>query len=210
MSGCAKLPLELVLSTDDSGLYNKETGAWTWSGDLYWAVECLPDNQRSVADGTVPILGSFVEITNVPTFWDFCGSGNCLNTSRNFLVAFTFNPNSDDPNDYLQYVIDGSRITDRPRHSIVDADGKNLYIVFENLEKSANMPYLELWIRGASGPDSAVNVLNVSNHGESGGSGLKIVLIILAVLAGIALIFGMIWFGFTRFNRPKRMLGPPM
>lgn len=210
MSGCAKLPLELVLSTNDPELYSVDSGEWTWAGELYWAVECLPDNQRSVADNSVPQLGSFVEITDVPTFWDFCSSGKCLNTSRNFLVAFTFNPNSDDPNDYLQYVIDGSRITDRPRHSIKDSDDKNLYIVFEDLEKSANRPYLELWIRRASGPDSAINVLNTSNDNGGESKGLRVVLLILAVLAGIAAISGLLWFGFSRFNRPKRLLGPPM
>lgn len=207
MSGCAKLPLELVLSTNDPSVYEPSTGKWGWSGDLYWTVECLPDNQRSVSDGNVPNLDSFVAIDSIPMFWDFCSASNCVNNSRNFLIAFTFNPNSNDPNDYLQYVIDGARITDQPRHAIVDSAGKNLYIIFKDLEKSANMPYLELWIHATSRPEGAINTISVN---ETSKSNLKIVWIILAVIAGIALISVVGWFAYIKFPRSTRTLGPPV
>lgn len=147
MSSCAKNPVELVLATTDPSLYND--GSWTWSGVLYWAVECLYNGQSTVSDRVVPSIprNVYLPITENPTVWNYCKSQKCSRASKMMHVVFTFNPSSDNPMDYLQFVVDtGCSVTYFPRHSITDDSGEVMYIDISEVSKMIKEPYVEVWI----------------------------------------------------------------
>lgn len=146
--------VELLIATTDDNLYKDK---WLWSGILYFAINCLPDGQISVSDKVLPNinLSSYTPLIDTPQRWDYCKSRNCNLTSQTLQLVFTFKPDSTDPKDFLQYVINVNGIVnDSPTHSISDMNGRELYLNIVEISKLIRKPYIEIWIsRG-----------NIENH----------------------------------------------
>ena len=145
---CNNNPVELVLATSDSNLYDSSKNKWNWNGDLYWYVNCITSDS-SVIDSIVPNISAekYEIIKTSPTIWDFCKSSNCGGHTDFIHVIFTFKPGSTDPNDYLQYAVDiNCSVTIFPQHDIRDANGKSFYIEISQVSTMTRKPYVELWI----------------------------------------------------------------
>lgn len=150
MDVCSIIPVELLIATTDSNLFND--GNWLWKGDLYWAVECLNSKQYSVAEEIVPNISekSWLVLKTNPMQWNFCNSQFCDKNTESILLTFTFKPNSSNPMDYLQYVIDlNCHVTDYPQHTILDNNNVPFYFDIVRVNKMINKSYLELWISKA-------------------------------------------------------------
>lgn len=149
---CKYNPLELVLATTDSDLYDISNKKWRWAGPLYWAVECLDNRQSVISHNVVPNISPdrYLPIETSPTTWDYCKSKRCQKDSESMHIIFTFKPNSKDPEDFLQFVTDiYCHITDFPQNSIKDNAGKEWFITIEEVSKATRYPYVELWIADA-------------------------------------------------------------
>ena len=146
---CSNTPVQLVLATTDPELYNIDTEKWTWSGTLFWSVQCLPSGQDTVSDSHLPKLtrDEYLPIDKTPTNWNYCKSKNCGVGADTMHVIFTFNPDSTDPKDYLQYVVDiHCHVTDYPSHTIKDSDGNDVYFDIIQMMRMSMDPYVEFWI----------------------------------------------------------------
>lgn len=146
---CKTNPIELVLATKDSKLYDSEKNKWQWDGTMYWCVECLNNNQTSVADIRAPSYPSekYMPISENPTTWDFCESNCSAQTAQSFHIVFTFKPTSTDPKDYLQFIVNSAyRVTDKPLHYILDNANRAVYFNIVEVNKMNKNPYVELWI----------------------------------------------------------------
>ncbi len=146
---CSNIPVELVLATTDPNLYDAKNNKWLWDGQMYWAVNCLPHRQTTVSDRVIPRLkpDNYLKLDKIPAEWNYCKSKKCSANSAAMHVIFTFNPQSTNPNDYLQYVMDiHCHVTDFPKHDIVDNSGHKFYIDIVEVGKMANEPYVEFWI----------------------------------------------------------------
>lgn len=166
MSQCSKNPVELVLATTDPRLYDAKQGSWLWKGTLYWAVECLQNRQTSVSDYIVPNIpkDKYLPIETNPTTWNYCNSRGCTSHSNSMHVVFTFNPESTDPDDYLQYVLNiDCNVTHNPQHAIADNDGDNILIAIEEISALTKQSYVELWISRESEQQKLIddNFLNI-------------------------------------------------
>jgi hypothetical protein len=148
---CKTTPIELILATGDQNLYSDSK--WLIGQPLYWSVGCLIDEQYTVSDNYLPTWvnkNSFVAITTNPNYWDFCISKNCNSNSKSFHILFTFNPDSTNTIDYLQYVVTLDRgVTDYSIKSITDTNGKPFYLTL-SVNKDLYEPYLEIWISKSS------------------------------------------------------------
>jgi len=145
---CDNIPVKFVMATSDNTLFDDILKTWTWSGQLYWSVQCLPNRQTSVAGRLVPRLSpnQWMPVTDNPTIWDFCKS-NCSEDSRSMHIIFTFNPSSTDPNDYLQYVVNlNGTVTNHPLNDITDLAGNPLYLDITQVSSLSSFPYTEIWI----------------------------------------------------------------
>lgn len=142
------MPVELVIATTDPDLYDSDTNTWKWSGQMYWAVECLQHDQRTVADRVVPYITptNYMPLDHSPSIWNYCKSQRCGAESVSMQIVFTFNPHSTDPNDFLQFVINHCHVTDVPRHDIRDENGHSFYLDIVEVSKLAKDPYIEVWI----------------------------------------------------------------
>lgn len=153
--------MELILATNDTTLF--VNNSWILSGTLYWNVQCLVNGQTSVSDQQIPRINplNYIPITSNPSQWDFSQSPQCSGSGgdlryighgdfspTNYLgVTFTFKPNSTDPHDFLQYVINiDGMVTDYPRHDITDSAGKAVYINITQISRMSDYPLLEIWI----------------------------------------------------------------
>lgn len=171
---CKTSPLELVLATKDTRLYDAEGRKWKWSGTLYWLVACLNNNQTSVADIRAPKYPSakYVAIDQNPNTWDFCGS-NCSMQSQSLHVVFTFKPSSTDPRDFLQFVVNPyCKVTDKPLHYILDTAGKAVYFNIVEVNKMTKRPYVELWIEFTTAEQGELAVPSESSKIETVGGGV--------------------------------------
>ncbi len=149
MSDCSIDPIELVLATTDSSLYDEAKNKWIWSGSMYWTVECLPNRQTTVSDNVSPRINpdKYMVLDTSPITWDYCKSQKCSRNSDTMQIIFTFDPKSTDPNDYLQFVIDiHCKVTDYPDHGIKDAKGEEFYLDIVEVSKMIRQPYVEIWI----------------------------------------------------------------
>nr|QBK87969.1 MAG: hypothetical protein LCMAC202_03300 [Marseillevirus LCMAC202] len=149
MSDCSNIPVELVLSTTDPNLYDAKNKKWLWDGQMYWAVKCLPHRQTTVSDRVIPRLpaNNYLKLDKIPAVWDYCKSTKCTANSESMHVIFTFNPQSTNPNDYLQFVVDiHCHVTDFPKHDIMDNGGNKFYIDIVEVGKMTREPYVEIWI----------------------------------------------------------------
>jgi hypothetical protein len=147
MNNCSNIPVELLIATTDPKLYDKNK--WTWNGDLYWAIECLNSKQYTIAEEVIPNIqrDTWTVLKSNPMQWDFCKSKFCNIDSESILLVFTFKPDSSNPLDYLQYVIDlNCHVTDYPQNTITDNTGNVLYLDIVQVNKMINKSYLELWI----------------------------------------------------------------
>jgi hypothetical protein len=141
---CSNTRLNLVLATTDPALYSPQS-KWSWNGQMYWAVECLPSEQTTVSDRVAPLLDSarYAKLTDSPAVWN-------SSSSDSLQLIFTFKPGSPDPGDYLQYVIDlFGHVTDRPHHTIADNAGNKLYLDIVEVSRSPKLDHVEVWIAKA-------------------------------------------------------------
>lgn len=189
-------PVEFLLATSNSKLYDAVNGKWLWSGQLYWGIDCLPSSQFNTPDNVKPNL-TLVPITKSPETWDFCKS-NCYNNSYLLLIVFTFKPDSKDARDYLQYVLNiHCGITDYPKHTIMDGDGKPFYINIEEISKmlDATPKYVELWI------DASTSVANTNLPDYTPAEDYTMIVFMIFVL----IIFTMLMVGmFIYYNQRYR------
>jgi len=143
MNECKNIPVELILSTKDTNLYEQ---SWKWNGTLFWSIECLPNKQINISDSILPTVKNYSEIKNNPEIWDFCKCNKCKDKSEYILVVFTFKPDSIHPDDYLQYVIDlRCCVVDKPDIIINDNSGKDIYFDI-NVKPIIGGNYVELWL----------------------------------------------------------------
>jgi hypothetical protein len=148
---CINQPYELILATTDDKLYDISSNKWLWDGDMYWYIDCLYSKQYNISEYIVPDISKekYLKLDNSPTNWNFCLSKNCNNNtnSNSFLIIFTFNPKSKDPNDYLQYVINSDEeITFAPTHDIKDNKGDSFYLDIIDISRLFRENYIEIWI----------------------------------------------------------------
>ena len=178
--------MEFVLATTDPNLYDETNDKWIWSGSMYWTVECLPNRQSTVADNMLPGINSdnYMVLEKSPVLWDYCKSKQCTKNSDTMQLVFTFNPKSTDPNDYLQFVIDiHCQVTDYPKHSIKDNDGKEFYLDIVEVSKMTKQPYVEIWIAKATGQDGVPSSsIHQSKTQETTSSVFIWVIIIMLIL----------------------------
>jgi len=208
MSSCSNIPVELVLATTDPKLYDSKNNKWLWSGQMYWAVECLPHRQTTVSDRMIPNIrpDQYMKLNSSPAIWDYCKSNHCGSNSDSMQVIFTFNPHSTNPNDFLQYVIDiHCQATDQPRHDINDNAGNKLYLDIVEISKMSNYPYAEIWIartheeKGIIALEKAHKEI-IKKLAKKPAPKMYIYVIIAIVLVLlVALTFGVIFI----FRRPK-------
>lgn len=146
---CSNTPVELVLATTDPKLYNN---GWTWDGNMYWGITCLANGQTNVSDRVIPNINSneYLILKENPSMWNFCKSQACDISSESIQLVFTFNPNSTDPKDYLQFVLNlNCQVTDIPKHTLLDNSGNIVHLSIDEVSKSVGLPYTEIWISGA-------------------------------------------------------------
>lgn len=185
---CKNNPVELVIATTDKNLYDPQSKKWAWSGDMYWAVDCLPTRQTTVSNAIVPNVKNYQKISDTPTIWDFCESENCTPASQSMQIVLTFDPKSKNPQDYLQYVVNvNCDVTHSPDHTIKDSAGNAFVIDILEVSKLTKQPYVEIWI--ASGlPRAESDSLSITTEKTSNSNALWIiigvsVLLLLIILA---------------------------
>jgi len=147
MDSCNNIPIEFYLATTDSTIYNKEK-KWLWNGQMFWYINCLEESPSDDFSNTLPNIDgdSFIKLVESPSNWNFCNS-QCNNSSKIIQIIFTFNPNSKDPKDYLQYVIDIYRnIMIKPFHNIKDNNGQEIYLNIDSIDKMIDEQLYEIWI----------------------------------------------------------------
>jgi len=193
---CKFNPVKLVVATTDEDLYDIDKKTWRWNGSLYWAVNCLQEKQTSISHKIAPniSLANYIKIDNSPSEWNFCNSKECNNKSTNIHIIFTFNPTSNDPEDFLQFVANiNGNITDFPKNFIKDNSGNLWFINIEEIIKSNREKYVEIWIgkqKPASVLKSNVFKINKINNNSFGNIYFTIILIIISVF----ILFGLIYF----------------
>lgn len=131
---------QLTIATDDPKLYLKSDKRWYWSGDLYWGFKC--GNYYHINSGVVPNV-NFKKLETTPSGGeDIC---HC-NTSDTYLIAFTFKPDSNDSNDYLQYLIDRNEVISRPNNELKDANNDPLILDIETVSSLDADRLIEVWL----------------------------------------------------------------
>jgi hypothetical protein len=162
MQSCNFKPVELLLATTDAELFNGEK--WLWNGELMWTIQCIHNQQESIADNIIPNIPieKYLPIKGNPSTWNFCNS-NCDNDSKLLHIVFTFNPQSNNPNDYLQYVINiDSKIYTTPRHDIIDKNNKAFSLDIVDISTLPSEKYVEIWI-GKSIQGSSIIKTDINN-----------------------------------------------
>lgn len=198
---CKTNPIELVLATKDSKLYDTEKNQWRWGGVLYWCVNCINSKQTSVADIRAPKYPreKYIAISENPTSWDFCGS-NCNIQSQSFHIVFTFKPGSSEPKDYLQFVVNPYyKVTDKPLHYILDGDNRAVYFNIVEVSKLNKTPYVELWIEFTTAEQGELTIPEMTEQmtmADNGVSDINLsnLYIFLICLVGLFFIAAIIFY----------------
>lgn len=142
--------LYINISTYDEKLYNEFEKKWSWAGQMYWSIQCLVSNQVSISNRLPPNIPpeKFMPLNTSPSQgWNFCLSDNCNENTDAFLLVFTFNPSSNNFNDYISFIFTKhGRTPDVPEHSLIDSLGRNVRIYLQHVTTSRRYPILELWI----------------------------------------------------------------
>jgi hypothetical protein len=211
MNKCSQNPIELIVGTTDPNLYDSKTKSWKWAGSMYWAVECLTNEQSTVSDFVNPQLTHFVPLTKTPETWDYCQSKKCTDNSVSMQIVFTFNPNSTTPSDYLQFVINTrGHITDQPHHSIKDKKGQELYLEIIAVNKMVNEPYIEVWIAKSEGvtPINGEEITTSSNESTTNGINYWLwISIILIIILFLFLAIGAWWLWYRKNTKNVGNIG---
>lgn len=137
---------ELIVATTDKNLYDNLNKEWKY--DLYIGINCLYNLQYNISDNIKPNLkpSQYIKLDTNPQILNYCNLPKCNSSSTTFNIVFTFDPTSDNPQDYLQYVFNSfGEITDIPSHSIKDSNNNNFYLSI-NLNNSLKNKYIELWL----------------------------------------------------------------
>lgn len=176
---CKHDPTTLKIVTDDPKLYS---GKWYWHGDLFYSVNCTSDNQ---IDNTAVPQTKFVKLETTPSEWDFCNNNNC-SYQDNFIIIFTFNPESNNANDYLQYLINYNKVLSKPTNQITDSNNQQIQLDIENVSSLNADKLVEVWLsRGVS-----KGTFNPSYSQKSN----RTVFTVLYILGGL-LLFGLLLAG---------------
>jgi len=205
---CSNIPIKLKIATADEDLYDNKTNHWNWNGTMYWAVQCLDHKQTRVSDKIIPKIlpENYKSLLSSPSnLWNFCSSEFCTIHTDTFQIVFTFNPQSKNPNDFLQFIIDAhSRVTSRPIHHIRDDKGNLVHLDIDKISKPSYRPFVEIWLTSTEpspkdiiqeeiGPEFPIVIptpLPLIELRESSGLGIGIgifilLLIILSIILGI-------------------------
>ena len=204
MNSCSNTPIELVLATTDPKLYDAKNKRWLWNDQMYWAVECLPHRQNTVSDLLVPKINpnNYLKLDDSPTVWDYCKSKQCNDTAGSMQIVFTFNPQSTDPKDFLQFVIDTHCcVTDTPRHAIKDKSGNSVYLSIVEISEMLRYPYVEVWIDGSQSSTKTSLTDTQLLSSTMPNKGVSIMLWVgLIILLIVVMVIGMLL-----FTRPKNV-----
>ena len=144
---CNFIPVKLVLATIDEDLYGDN--GWKFKDTLYWGVKCLAKGQITVSDKILPSITDYKPVKDSPSEpWDFCKDSTCSANTNSLQVVFTFNPTSNNPKDFLQYVISiHGDIPDIPTLHLTDSSGSPVYFQIGKVtQPDANRPFTEIWL----------------------------------------------------------------
>lgn len=119
--------------------------------NLWWAVDCLPNNQMYTFDSVLPNISpeQYRSINVLPDTINTLNLKNCKNTfikSDNIHVCITGDPKSVAPHDFLQYIINipTGTVLDKPTHYI-KVDEKSLFFNMR-VEALLDKNIVELWL----------------------------------------------------------------
>lgn len=178
---CDNIPIRTILATTDDSLYLESQHKWSWNGELFVGIGCgenYPNN--------------FKQLSVSPFTWSYCNVNGCSRSTGLLKVVFTFNPESENKNDFLEYIIDipSSRVVVRPDNTIKDKSGTVLDFDIESVDRhgAGSDSLLEIWLgkgssRGSFLPELRKQTLNWKLLLEKIGLGLIISFaVVLAVL----------------------------
>lgn len=147
---CHVTPLLVTLATSDDTVFSESTG-FSWKGDLYWAVDCLVHLQTSVSENILPNIPKniYKKIDKLPsTPWNFCDfKENCTREDDRLLIIFTFNPSSNNPQDFSQFIINTHcDVTYKSKNILKDSQSRNIFLDIDKVSKPITKPFVDIWL----------------------------------------------------------------